>query len=190
MLFKILFSLSYIIFFLIKCQQSLLPSLRFWGRPITIDNDWWTELVFCRDGWQFNFPLRNRKRKMLDYWSSHKRQKVEVGGSESCWDKFKVASEECLENQRWKWFCISWSWVLIFLDNGSGEDVTEFTATAHESFELSQLKQTSTTPFGLPGINPNLRFMHSLFPWSSIPDHISNITLQHSSTLSCNNQEI
>ena len=49
------------------------------------------------------------------------------------------------------------SWVLLFLKRGStGEEDTD-DSTAQESFELSQLKYASITPFGLPGILVYLR---------------------------------
>lgn len=73
-------------------------------------------------------------------------------------------------------------WALIFLDRGSGDDETD-DATAHESFELSELNDTSMTPFGLPGTTttPNLRFLD----WPTFADANSEMSLQQSSALSC-----
>lgn len=45
---------------------------------------------------------------------------------------------------------------LIFLKCGSGDEETD-EPTAHESFELSELKYASITPLGLPGICSCLR---------------------------------
>lgn len=56
-----------------------------------------------------------------------------------------------------------------FFDRGSGEDETD-AATAHESFELSELNDMSITPFGLPGIEPNLRLLDGL-PWPPDDDN-------------------
>lgn len=82
----------------------------------------------------------------------------------------------------WLSGCKSWSWALLFLDKGSGEEETDEAATAHESFELSELNDTSITPFGLLGKEPNLRLLDG----SPLPlDANSKMSLQHSSTLSC-----
>jgi len=79
--------------------------------------------------------------------------------------------------------------LLLFFDKASGEEHTEAAAaaaaaaTAHDSFELSQLNDISITPFGLPGMLTNLRFVHC-FPCFPYPDHNSN-TFLHSFTFSC-----
>lgn len=70
---------------------------------------------------------------------------------------------------------------LLFLDKGIGEEDTDG-ATVHESFELSELNDTSITPFGLPGTELNLR----LFDW--LPGYLDAISIMswlQSSTLSC-----
>jgi len=56
-------------------------------------------------------------------------------------------------------------------------------ATDHESFELSELKDTSTTPLGLPGSEQNLRLFERSLKWSLRANSIKN--LLQSSTLSC-----
>lgn len=81
------------------------------------------------------------------------------------------------------WFslCRSWSCGLLFLDSGSGEEDTD-DATDQESFELSELNDTSITPLGLPGMEPNLRLLDWL-PWTSTANSITS--LLQCSTLSC-----
>lgn len=81
---------------------------------------------------------------------------------------------------------LSFSKALFFLDRGSGEDETD-EATAHESFELSELNEMSMTPFGLPGIEePNLRL------FLDHEDDNSMMSLEQSSTRPCfeSNQEL
>ena len=59
---------------------------------------------------------------------------------------------------------ICFSCVLLFLKIGSaGEDEDSDDSTAQESFELSELKYASITPFGLPGIFVYLRLWGLLF---------------------------
>lgn len=89
------------------------------------------------------------------------------------------------EGAWWDSLSRSWScWVLVFLDIGSGDEDTDADdATAQESFELSELNETSITPFGLPGMELNLR----LFDWlpSTLVVAHSIINSPHSFTFSC-----
>lgn len=52
-----------------------------------------------------------------------------------------------------------WSWVLLFLKRGSGdEESDDEPCTAQESFELSELKTAPITPLGLLGNDSNFLF--------------------------------
>ena len=51
-----------------------------------------------------------------------------------------------------------WSWVLLFLKRGTGDEETDDPCTAQESFELSELKTAPITPLGLLGIDSNFLF--------------------------------